>query len=440
MVVEQRIGRIDRVGQKSNVINIYNLILKDTIEERIHTRLYERINLFRESLGDLEEILGDKEPLGDLISKGIESLYKTKLTEAEQNEEIDRLCRAIEGERQTLAKIQSDLSESFANDSHFQNEIENITKNYRYLTKEEIIQYVESIIRIELNPLQLAHINEYKSEISFPANNTNLLFDFIEKHMDEAIQNPELHNMYRTFKSKYIGSRKVELTFDQTFAYGNRSVEYISAFHPVVNAITNYFDVNNYDKNQAHKLAVRKEFIDQNIRINEGYYVLIVYRISVKRFFGDGKSSQAHFLHSALVDLNEEAKILSKEVSDHINGVVQLHGENIRSDINLDKDFVDEIRPFIMMEIKKVENDVIKDEEIKFLSSIKRRTQQELDYKKSRISRMESQLRDGRGIETILLSNIKELKQEENQLILNRENAKIEVNNSLISANLLQVI
>src|SRR5690606_19524807 len=52
MVVEQRIGRIDRVGQKSNVINIYNLILKDTIEERIHTRLYERINLFRESLGD----------------------------------------------------------------------------------------------------------------------------------------------------------------------------------------------------------------------------------------------------------------------------------------------------------------------------------------------------------------------------------------------------
>src|SRR5690606_22794853 len=33
MVVEQRIGRIDRFGQESPIVNIYNLIIKDSIQE-----------------------------------------------------------------------------------------------------------------------------------------------------------------------------------------------------------------------------------------------------------------------------------------------------------------------------------------------------------------------------------------------------------------------
>ena len=131
---------------------------------------------------------------------------------------------------------------------------------------------------------------------------------------------------------------------------------------------------------------------------------------------------------------------MPKEVSDHINGVVQLHGEKIQADIILDIAFVNEIRPFVMFEIKKVENEVSEDEEIKFLSSIKRRTQQEVNYKRSRITRKQSQMSEGRGIERILLSNIEELKQEENQLLSNLERAEIEVDNSLVSANLLQVI
>ncbi|GAI82223.1 unnamed protein product, partial [marine sediment metagenome] len=36
MVVEQRIGRIDRMGQESKVINVYSFALKGTIEEKIY--------------------------------------------------------------------------------------------------------------------------------------------------------------------------------------------------------------------------------------------------------------------------------------------------------------------------------------------------------------------------------------------------------------------
>src|SRR6185437_14478792 len=58
MVVEQRIGRLDRIGQKAQKILIFNLIAEDTIDERIYERLYKRLNLFRRALGDLEPVLG----------------------------------------------------------------------------------------------------------------------------------------------------------------------------------------------------------------------------------------------------------------------------------------------------------------------------------------------------------------------------------------------
>ena len=57
MVVEQRIGRLDRIGQKADRILIFNLIAEDTIDERIYDRLYMRLNLFRRALGDLESVL-----------------------------------------------------------------------------------------------------------------------------------------------------------------------------------------------------------------------------------------------------------------------------------------------------------------------------------------------------------------------------------------------
>jgi superfamily II DNA or RNA helicase len=440
MVVEQRIGRIDRVGQQSDVINIYNLIIQDTIEERIHTRLYERIHLFRESIGDLEEILGETEPLGELVTKGIESLYKTKLNEREQIAELERLRLAIENNKQTLENVRTQLAEAFANDLHFQNEIEAIEKNNRYLTKEEIIKYLESIIRLELSSLQLKHIDSNISVIEIPANGKTILYDFIEKYKDAPNKNPELENLYRKFK-RHIGSRTLQLTFDQQYAYKYKSIEYISAFHPLVNAITNYFAQKNYDQNLAHKIALKQDALASNKKINKGFYVLAVYRISVKKDSGDGKMSELHFLKSALADINgDSVQMLNGDISDHIYGAAQLNCEQFHSDIKLNNDFVKLVRPAVMMEMKNNEDVVRQDEEVKFISAIKRRTEQELNYIDSRIKRVDKMIQEGKGIEAILRREIEILNQKHVQLISNQQNAKVDVTHSLISVNLLQVV
>lgn len=61
MRVEQRIGRIDRIGQKFDKLHIFNLCISGSIEDRILNRLYSKLNIFENSVGELEPILGELE-------------------------------------------------------------------------------------------------------------------------------------------------------------------------------------------------------------------------------------------------------------------------------------------------------------------------------------------------------------------------------------------
>lgn len=58
MRIEQRIGRIDRYGQKSETIAIINFITPGTIDAEIYERCLCRIGIFQHALGGSEEILG----------------------------------------------------------------------------------------------------------------------------------------------------------------------------------------------------------------------------------------------------------------------------------------------------------------------------------------------------------------------------------------------
>jgi SNF2 family DNA or RNA helicase len=60
MRLEQRIGRIHRLGQEKDV-NIYNFATKETVEEHILKLLYEKISLFEKVIGDLDDILSKLE-------------------------------------------------------------------------------------------------------------------------------------------------------------------------------------------------------------------------------------------------------------------------------------------------------------------------------------------------------------------------------------------
>ncbi|PZN08363.1 MAG: ATP-dependent helicase, partial [Bacillota bacterium] len=57
MRVEQRIGRVHRLGQQAESVRVFNLYARRTIEEYILRLLDEKINLFRQVIGEIDLIL-----------------------------------------------------------------------------------------------------------------------------------------------------------------------------------------------------------------------------------------------------------------------------------------------------------------------------------------------------------------------------------------------
>ncbi len=57
MRLEQRIGRVDRIGQKYDTVWIWSYFLEDTIEAEVYRRLMDRIDWFQYVIGSLQPIL-----------------------------------------------------------------------------------------------------------------------------------------------------------------------------------------------------------------------------------------------------------------------------------------------------------------------------------------------------------------------------------------------
>lgn len=55
--VEQRIGRIDRIGQVQSELRIRNIFLQDSVDFRVYTMLRERCRLFEEYVGAMQPVL-----------------------------------------------------------------------------------------------------------------------------------------------------------------------------------------------------------------------------------------------------------------------------------------------------------------------------------------------------------------------------------------------
>src|SRR5690606_32706643 len=59
MRVEQRIGRIDRIGQTYAEVWIYNYFYEDSIEDKVYRALEDRIQWFEAVVGALQPILAE---------------------------------------------------------------------------------------------------------------------------------------------------------------------------------------------------------------------------------------------------------------------------------------------------------------------------------------------------------------------------------------------
>ncbi|WP_337018964.1 DEAD/DEAH box helicase [Oceanobacillus massiliensis] len=92
MRLEQRIGRIHRFGQEKDV-HIYNLAVKNTIEEHMLTLLYEKITLFEKVIGNLDDILAELDISS--IENEMESIYNESTSSGEIRIKLNNLSSVI---------------------------------------------------------------------------------------------------------------------------------------------------------------------------------------------------------------------------------------------------------------------------------------------------------------------------------------------------------
>ncbi len=104
--IEQRIGRIDRIGQKSETITVINFFLEEPLDQRIRELLIDRIKVFETGLGDLPKTIIEKIEAGrsldedEIIRTAFEIETRKKLLESEVfiglDEELDQEINIIQ--------------------------------------------------------------------------------------------------------------------------------------------------------------------------------------------------------------------------------------------------------------------------------------------------------------------------------------------------------
>jgi SNF2 family DNA or RNA helicase len=105
MRVEQRIGRIHRIGQKRQVY-VFNMALKDTIEEYVLERLYHKIDLFQQSVGELSEILTRLEESGKSFEDEIFERLVNADSEIDLENDFDAMAVDLQEQRDLAEKLE----------------------------------------------------------------------------------------------------------------------------------------------------------------------------------------------------------------------------------------------------------------------------------------------------------------------------------------------
>jgi superfamily II DNA or RNA helicase len=140
MVVEQRIGRIDRIGQEAQRILILNFAVKDSIEERILQRLLTRIEVFKESIGELDDIIGNQ--IEEITTRALRGELLGDELEKVVNQTGEALEHRIQEARTMLARVDGLL----AADQALVNEINAVVGERQLPSENELLLFLNKFL------------------------------------------------------------------------------------------------------------------------------------------------------------------------------------------------------------------------------------------------------------------------------------------------------
>jgi len=225
MRIEQRIGRIDRYGQKSETVAILNFVTPNTVDAEIYERCLLRIGVFQHAVGGSEEILGE-------LTREIQDIAVNLTLTPEERE---RKLRQISDNCIRLAREEADLEAK-------QSELFGLNVPSQAWRKE-----LEASESCWLSPAALQDLVETYLRSRSGGDGEHLLGEKTVKTL--RLAGEVRMKLLEDFKGlgrpadpvaraweKWLrgGSPTLPVTFDQAVAAEQTSITRLSVFHPLV--------------------------------------------------------------------------------------------------------------------------------------------------------------------------------------------------------------
>lgn len=231
MRIEQRIGRIDRRGQRSEVVNIYNMITADTIDADVYHRCLERIGVFEASIGECAQILGN-------ITKSIQDISQDpRLTDAERQEKLETMADNEVRKVQELRRLEQEEHQFFGFD------LSAFTMNREIQEAENLWVSPEALQDLVQDYLSDLFGKEHYIQGAKPLKNLRLSGenrrDLLEACRRLAPSRTQADRKWEWYLKS--GEANCPVTFDGECAAENREALFITAGHPLVRQAAEHF-------------------------------------------------------------------------------------------------------------------------------------------------------------------------------------------------------
>ena len=218
--IEQRIGRIDRIGQEAENILIWNFIYANSIDERIYERLFQRLRIFEQALGSMESMLGRE------IRSLSYYLLSHKLTPKQEEKRIDRSLYAIENQNRLQAELEKRSDQLIAHGEFIQNKVRESKDLGRFVTSEDLATYVLDFFKKKYEGTRLSQSDK-----------NPLLFDIdLSSEFHIALTN-FLQEDSRQSTTELLSTQPPKLLFENKLGKQPYGVERVTQDHPLIRFI-----------------------------------------------------------------------------------------------------------------------------------------------------------------------------------------------------------
>lgn len=231
MRIEQRIGRIDRYGQASQTVAIYNFVTPGTVDFDIFNRCLARIGVFERAIGGSEAILGE-------IATQLQAVADDfSLNDEERQQRLQQLAdneiRQII-ETDTLEEREAELFGVRVQHNRIDDEIAQASS--RWLEPQAIERLVglhlERTLEVGRNPISGQG----------PVKNLRLSADARRRLIPARTRGVRLNLAEREWETWLRGDQQsLGLTFDRETANEDRSLAFVTPVHPLTQAAARAF-------------------------------------------------------------------------------------------------------------------------------------------------------------------------------------------------------